>query len=141
MAQTVKNLPAKQETQVQFLVRKMLWRREWQLTLNVLVIQLYPTLCNPTDYSPPGSLSMVFSRQEHEVGCQFLPTQESNPGLCCRQILYHVRYQGDTTYSSILDILAFLHVNVFLWRTKKIHPCQQPSATGAKKRQLSFSCF
>ena len=28
----VKNLPAMQETQVQSLVRKIRWRREWQLT-------------------------------------------------------------------------------------------------------------
>ena len=28
----VKNLPAMQETQVQSLVRKILWRRKWQLT-------------------------------------------------------------------------------------------------------------
>ena len=30
-----------------------------------LVAQLYLTLCNPTDYSPPGSPSMGFSRQEY----------------------------------------------------------------------------
>ena len=32
MALTMKSLPAVQETQVQFLVGKILWRREWQPT-------------------------------------------------------------------------------------------------------------
>ena len=29
-----------------------------------LIAQLCLTLCNPMDYSPPGSLAMEFSRQE-----------------------------------------------------------------------------
>ena len=32
MAQTIKNLPVIQETQVQSMVWKILWRREWQPT-------------------------------------------------------------------------------------------------------------
>ena len=33
MAQTVKNLPAMQETQIQFLGQEDPWKREWQPTL------------------------------------------------------------------------------------------------------------
>ena len=36
VAQTVKNLPAMQETPVRSLVRKILWRREWQSTPEIL---------------------------------------------------------------------------------------------------------
>ena len=36
-------------------------------------LQLCPTLCNPMDYSPPGSLSMGFSRQEHWSGLPCSP--------------------------------------------------------------------
>ena len=39
--------------------------------------QLYPALCDPMDYSPPGSLSIEFSENAEfskntEVGCHFL---------------------------------------------------------------------
>ena len=33
--------------------------------VKVSVAQLCPTLCNPMDYSPPGSLSMGFPRKEY----------------------------------------------------------------------------
>ena len=44
------------------------------------------TVCNPMDCSPPGSLSLGFSRQEYWSGCHFLLqgiflTQGSNPRL------------------------------------------------------------
>ena len=39
----------------------------------VKVAQLCLTLCDPRDYSPPGSLSMGFSRQEYGVGCHAFP--------------------------------------------------------------------
>ena len=35
-------------------------------------LQSCPTLCDPTDGSPPGSLSLGFSRQDTGVGCHFL---------------------------------------------------------------------
>ena len=34
-------------------------------------LQLCPTLCDPIDGSPPGSLSLRFSRQEHWSGLSF----------------------------------------------------------------------
>ena len=34
-------------------------------------LQLCPTLCDPIDGSPPGSLSLGFSRQEHWSGLPF----------------------------------------------------------------------
>ena len=37
-----------------------------------LVTQLCPTLCNPLDYSSPGSLSIGFSGQEYWSGLPFL---------------------------------------------------------------------
>ena len=41
-------------------------------------LQSCPTLCGPTDRSPPGSLSLGFSRQEHWGGLPFpSPTHES----------------------------------------------------------------
>ena len=59
--------------------------------MKVKIAQSYPTLCNPVDYSPPGSLSMEFSRQDTGVAIHSLlqgifPTYRSNPGLpYCRQ--------------------------------------------------------
>ena len=46
----------------------------------VSVAQLYPTLCNPMDCSPP--LSMGFSRQEYWTGLPFLsPGDLPDPGI------------------------------------------------------------
>ena len=66
-----------------------------------LVVQSSLTLCNPMDYSPPGSSVHEDSPGKNTgVGCHALlqgifPTQESNPGLPqCRQILYCLSHQG-----------------------------------------------
>ena len=65
-----------------------------------LVAQLYPILCNPMDYSPPGSSVLGDSPGKNTgVGSLSLlqgdfPTQESNQGpLHCRRILYQLSYQ------------------------------------------------
>ena len=52
----------------------------------VKVAQSCPTLCSPMDYSPPGPLSMGFSRKKYWSGLPFpapgdLLTQGSNPCL------------------------------------------------------------
>ena len=66
----------------------------------VLIAQSCPTLCNPMDCSPPGSLSVGFPRQEYWSGLPWLfqgifPTQWLNPYLLhCRRILYHLSHQG-----------------------------------------------
>ena len=67
----------------------------------VLVAQLCPSLCNPMDCSPPGS-SMHGSLQARTLEWAAIsssrgifPTQGSNPDLLhCREILYHLNYQG-----------------------------------------------
>ena len=71
----------------------------WMLAC-VLVAQSCLTLCDPLNCSPKAPLVMGFSRQEYWSGRHSLlqgifPTLGSNPGvLHCRQILYHVIYQG-----------------------------------------------
>ena len=52
------------------------------------LLQLCPTLCNRMDCSPPGSLSMGFSRQEYWSRLPWPPPRDlsnpgSNPGLLC----------------------------------------------------------
>ena len=75
-----------------------------------LVAQSCPTLCDPRDYSPPGSSVHGDSpSQKTGVGCHALLqgiflTQGSNPGLPhCRWILYHLSHQGSPllTISSV----------------------------------------
>ena len=39
-------------------------------------LHLCPTLCDPLDSSPPGSLSMGFSRQEHWSGLPHPPPED-----------------------------------------------------------------
>ena len=63
------------------------------------VAQLSPTLCDPMDWSPPGS-SIHGSSQERILDCHFLlqgifPTHGLNPGLPYgRRILYRLSHQG-----------------------------------------------
>ena len=60
-----------------------------------------PTLCDPMDYSPPGSSVHEDSPGKSTgVGSHFLlqgifPTPVLNPGLLhCKWILYHLSHQG-----------------------------------------------
>ena len=54
----------------------------WKVTVKVLVVlaaQSCPTLCDPTDYSPPGS---SVSRQENWSGLPFPPPRDlPDPGM------------------------------------------------------------
>ena len=53
----------------------------------VLVTQLCLTLCDPMVYSPPGSLSMEFSRKEYWSGLPFpSPGDLPNPGVEPRSV-------------------------------------------------------
>ena len=78
--------------------------KNWKVQISCAVcaqsLQLCPTLCNPMDYSLPGSsvpgilqvrilkwVAVLFSRE-------IFPTQGLNPGLPhCRQILYQLSHQ------------------------------------------------
>ena len=66
-----------------------------------LVAQLCPTLCNPMNFSLPGSSVHGDSpSKNNEVGCRALPqrifsTQGLKLGLLhCNQNLYHLSHQG-----------------------------------------------
>ena len=54
-----------------------------KVKVEVLVTQLCPTLCDPVDYSPPGSPpSMGFSRQEYWSGLPCPPPGDlPHPGI------------------------------------------------------------
>ena len=52
------------------------------LKVKVLVTQLCLTPCDPMDYTPPGSLSMEFSREEYWSGLPFpSPGDLPDPGI------------------------------------------------------------
>ena len=76
-----------------------LQRRNFILTVCVLVIRPCPTLVTPWTVAHQAPLSMGFSRQESWSGCHALlqgifPTQGLNAGLLHgRWILYHVSHQ------------------------------------------------
>ena len=72
--------------------------------------QSCPTLCNPVNYSPPGSSVHGDSPgKATRAGCHALlqgifPTQGFNPGLLhYRQILYHLSHQGSPRSLSLLQ--------------------------------------
>ena len=62
-------------------------------------------LCDPMDYSLPGSSPWDSPGKNTGVGCHsflqgILPTQQSNPGLLyCKQILYLLSHQGSPDLS------------------------------------------
>ena len=74
------------------------------MKVKVLVTQLCLTLCNPMDYSPPGSsVHGILQARTLEWGASGepfappgdLPDPGIKPGLLhCRQILYRLRHQG-----------------------------------------------
>ena len=60
-------------------------------------LQSCSTLCDPMDYSPPGSSvhGILQARSSHSLLQGFFPTQGLNPGLMhCGQILYCLSLQG-----------------------------------------------
>ena len=69
----------------------------------VFITQLCLTLCDPVDYSPPGSSVWDSPGKHTGVGCQSLlwgtfPIQGLNPDLLhCRQILYCLSQQEKST--------------------------------------------
>ena len=64
-------------------------------------------LCEPMDSSPPGSSVPEFSSKNTGVGCHSLLQgifliQGSNLGfLHCRQLLYHLGYQGSQCWTTV----------------------------------------
>ena len=77
-----------------------------------LVAQLYLTLCDPMDYSPPGSsvCGILQARILKNTGVHshfllqgIFPAQGLNPGLShYRQIIYHLRHQESPEWSLLV---------------------------------------
>ena len=78
------------------------------LKISVLCAQLCPTLCHPTDRSPPGSPSMEFSRQEYWSGLPFPSPKISeisivnNPSFLRSPLCHHRTAQKPGLFFSII---------------------------------------
>ena len=69
---------------------------------NAQLPQSCPTLCNPMDCTPPGSLSLVFSRQEYWSGLPCPPLGDlPNPGIKPRSPAFQVGVTIWVTRSTI----------------------------------------
>ena len=86
-------------------------RNRFNYAVLCLITQSCPTLCDPIDYSPPGSSVRGDSPDKNTgVGCHALfqgifPNHGSNLGLPhCGQILYHLGHQGSPR---ILEWVAY----------------------------------
>ena len=56
--------------------------------MHAKLLQSCPTLCSPVDCSPPGSLSMGFSRQEYWSGLPCPPPGDlPNPGIKLKSLM------------------------------------------------------
>ena len=72
----------------------------------VLVTQLCPTLCDPVDYSPPGSSvhGILQARILEWVAQGIFPIQGLNPDLLhFRWILYHLSCQESPSITDSMD--------------------------------------
>ena len=86
-----------------------------------LVVRLCPTLCDPMDYSLPGSFvhgdSPGMNVGFHALLQGIFPTQGSNPGLLhFRWILYRLSHEGSLTYqlsfiSKLCEDLEYMFFN------------------------------
>ena len=108
-----------------------------------LVSQSCPTLCNPMDYSLPGSFVHGDSPVKNTgVGCQALLqgiflTQGSNPHLLhCRQILYHLSHQGSSKWSkpTLMNFTNQTHRKEIDWAHQV--SLRKPSKTENQKNEL-----
>ena len=91
----------------------------------VLVTQSYLTLCDPVDCSPPGSLSMGFSRQEYWSKLPFpSPGDLPDPGIqptsrvfCTgRRILYHcASWEAQLVESQVVWWDSSLHLKISMF--------------------------
>ena len=92
------------------------WGKPIQNKTCVFLVAQWPSnLCNHMDCSPPGSSAHWDSPGKNTgVGYDALlqgifPTQGSSPGLPhCRQILYHLRYQGSRIKHTRAQILLLM---------------------------------
>ena len=82
-----------------------------KVKVKILVIQSYLTLCNPMDYSPPGSCAHGISQAiiPEWVSMPYTPGDLPNPGLKsgllhCKQILYRLSYEGSPIILGSSDI-------------------------------------
>ena len=94
----------------------------------MLVAQSCPALCDPVDYSLPGfSVHEILQGKNTGMGCHVLlqgifQTQGLNLVLLhCRQILYHLSYQGSPllsmhpTYTSLEKEMT-THSSILAWK-------------------------
>ena len=95
----------------------------WMCVVLCLVAQSCLTLCNPMDYTPPGSSVHGNSPSKNTgVGCHALlqkifPTKGSNPGLShFRQILYQLSHQVSIYIYIYIYVIFLMHsfVNRYL---------------------------
>ena len=90
---------------IYYLLAYVVTEETFSKSVQDLVAQSCPTLCDPMDHSPPGSSVNGDSPGKNTgVGCHALlqgicPTLGLNPGLPhCRQIIYHLSHQGSPSF-------------------------------------------
>ena len=87
----------------------------------VLVTQSCPTLCDPTDYSPPGSsVHGILQASCHSLLQGIFPTQGLNPGLLhCRQILHCLSCQE----SLFIPVFTVIYQRDSVLCSKAVNKC------------------
>ena len=114
-----------------------LWKVQNSKQSVCLVAQSCPTLCDPIDYSPPGSSVHGDSPDKNTgVGCHALlqeifPNQGLNPGLPhCRQTLYHLSHRGSPVSRIRSDQISRSVLSYSLQPHESQHarpPCPSPT--------------
>ena len=104
---------------ITFTSMSLLPKVSWKLKCKSEVAQSCPTLCDPMDCSLPLLLCpWDFPGKSTGVGCHFL-LQRIEPGSLphCRQMLYHLSYQGGSDGKGLLPSKSRCPSSRWAWRT------------------------
>ena len=77
-------------------LQRVIWG--WSYMCAAKSLQSCPTLCDPIDSSPPGSLTLGFSRQKHWSGLPFGKAMKGEKVIIFMYLLYFFLISEDTRH-------------------------------------------
>ena len=87
--------------------------------VRVMLLQLCPTLCDPVNCSPPGVLSMGFSRQEYWSGLPCpppdLPNSGVKPAFLTSPALAGRFFTTSTTWEALKNVIDIVKLPSGCW--------------------------
>ena len=105
----------------------------------VLLLQLCPTLCDPVSCSPPGVLSMAFSRQEYWSGLPCPPSDLPNsgvePALLTSPALAGRFFTTSTTWEALKNVIDIVKLPSGCWANLYFYHQHELLPNGSCRRE------